>query len=70
MSNDVMKILEEIENSSSGVYRKFLTTNEIKICNKLVKEKLLYKGKPDERNSTIAFFITQKGKEYLKKMNN
>jgi hypothetical protein len=62
---NVIKILTEIESSSSGVYRKFMTTDEVKICNKLVKEDMLYKSKPDEKNATIAFFITHKGSEWL-----
>jgi hypothetical protein len=61
----VIKILTEIESSSSGVYRKFMTIDEVKICNKLVKEDMLCKSKPDEKNATIAFFITSKGSEYL-----
>jgi hypothetical protein len=42
-----------------------MTTDEVKICNKLVKEDMLYKAKPDEKNATIAFFITPKGCEWL-----
>lgn len=42
----VIKILTEIESSLSGVYRKFMTTGGVKICNKLVKEEMLYKTKP------------------------
>ena len=61
----IIKILTEIESSSSGVYRKFMTTDEIKICNKLVKDDMLYKGKPDEKNATIAFYITYKGSKWL-----
>jgi hypothetical protein len=60
-----IKILTDIESSSSGVYRKFMTTDEIKLCNKLVKDDMLYKGKPDEKNATIAFFITTKGSKWL-----
>ena len=60
-----IKILTEIESSSSGVYRKFMTTDEIKLCNKLVKDDMLYKGKPDEKNATIAFYITIKGSKWL-----
>jgi hypothetical protein len=61
-----IKILTEIECSPSGVYRKFMTTDEVKICNKLLKEDMLYKSKPDEKNATIAFFITPKGSEWLR----
>ena len=32
-----IKLLKEIDGSSHGVYRKFMLTDEIKICNKLVK---------------------------------
>lgn len=63
--NNINKILTEIERSPSGIYRKFMTTDEIKICNKLVKDGILYKGKPDEKNATIAFFITVKGMNLL-----
>lgn len=63
--NKIIKILTEIENSPSGIYRKFMTTDEIKICNKLVKDDILYKGKPDEKNATIAFYITNKGCAWL-----
>jgi len=61
----IIKILAEIESSSSGVYRKFMTSDEIDICNKLVKDGMLYKGKPSEKNATIAFYITHKGSEFL-----
>jgi predicted transcriptional regulator len=61
----IIEILREIERSEYGIYRKFMTTEEIKICNKLVKDDILYKGKPDEKNSTIAFFITPKGSDFL-----
>jgi predicted transcriptional regulator len=64
----IIKILEEIENSKSGVYRKFMSTEEIELCNKLVKDDMLYKGKPDEKNATIAFYITPKGIEWLDKL--
>lgn len=39
------------------VYRKFLSKEEIRICNKLVKLGCLYKGKPYENNATIAFYL-------------
>ena len=62
---NVIRLLLEINKSSAGVYRKFMTTDEVKICNKLVKEDMLYKGKPSEKNATIAFFITGKGSKFL-----
>jgi len=64
-SRKEIKILTEIESSPSGVYRKFMSTDEVKICNKLVKIGMLYKSKPDEKNATIAFFITGKGRNWL-----
>jgi hypothetical protein len=66
---EIVKILSEIQASSSGLYRSFLTKKEIKICNYLVKQDLLYKAKPDERNATIAFYITGKGSKYLENKN-
>ena len=66
----IIKVLREIESSSSGIYRKFMTADEIRICNKLVKDGMLYKGKPDEKNATIAFFITEKGSKLLENQNN
>lgn len=48
-------------------YRKFMSSGEIKICNKLVKDGFLYKGKPDEKSATIDFFITDKGRDLLEK---
>jgi hypothetical protein len=65
----IVKILSEIQSSNSGVYRKFMTTKEIKICNSLVKQDLLNKGYPDEKNATIAFYITGKGSKYLENKN-
>lgn len=61
----IIKLLTEIEKSRAGVYRKFMDSEEIKICNKLVKMGLLYKSKPDEKNATLAFFITGKGSKWL-----
>jgi len=62
---EIINILTEIEKSPFGVYRKFMSINEIKICNKLVKKNFLYKSKPDEKNATIAFFISEKGIKWL-----
>ena len=63
--DNIIKILTEIESSSSGIYRKFMTSDEIKLCNKLVKDGMLYKAKPDEKNATIAFYITINGSKWL-----
>ena len=44
-----------------------MSSKEVKLCNKLTKDNMLYKGKPDEKNATIAFFITSKGIKWLEK---
>lgn len=66
MKNKILKILTEV-NNSSYVYRKLMSKEEINLCNKLIKDGLLYKSKPDEINATIAYFITNKGKNFLEK---
>ena len=58
--DNIIKILKEIEFSSWGVYRKYMSNDEIKLCDKLVKDDYLYKSKPDEKNATIAFFYYKK----------
>lgn len=65
LKNKTISLLFEIDSSEYGVYRKFLSKEEIKLCNKLTKDGLVYKGKPDERGATIAFFITEKGYLFL-----
>lgn len=62
---EIIKLLDEIEGSPSGIYRKFMTLEEIKLCNTLVKDNLLYKGKPDDKNATVSFYITEKGSKWL-----
>lgn len=63
LSEEEVEILKEIE-SSNGLLRIFLTTKEIKICNKLVKLGLAQKGKNDAKNGTTVFNITYQGKNY------
>lgn len=62
-----IELLNEIQRSEF-VYRKFLSTKEIKVCNLLTKEGILEKGYPDEKSSTIAFFLTNKGEQILDKL--
>lgn len=62
MNKEELDLLSEIE-LNGFVYRKFLSSKEIKIANKLVKEGLISKSYPCEKNSTIAFYITEKGKK-------
>ena len=58
MEEEKLRLLNEIE-ISKFVYRKFMNSDEIKLCNQMVKEGLLYKSKPDEKNATIAFFLNR-----------
>lgn len=56
MNFEEQDLYDQIE-MQGFIYRKFLNKKEIKICNKLVKDGLITKGKPDERNATIAYYI-------------
>lgn len=62
---NVVDLMTEIENSKAGVYRKFLSKEEVKLCNDMVKKGFLTKGKPSEKNATIAFYITKEGSKWL-----
>ena len=56
--NNEEKMMHELETTSGGfVYRKFLSTEEIKACNRLVKKGKLNKGYPCEKNATVAYFL-------------
>lgn len=60
------QILMEIYLShGNGVLRKFLSKDEIKLCNQLTKSGFLVKGKSDEKNGSVAFYITKKGENLL-----
>jgi hypothetical protein len=63
LSKEEVKLLEEIE-SSKGVLRIFMSTEEIKICNKLVKMGLLTKGKNDAKNGTVIYNVAKPGANY------
>ncbi len=56
MTPEEQELYNEIERSEF-VYRKFLSKEEIKICNRMVKSGHLFKGLPDEGGATIAYFI-------------
>jgi hypothetical protein len=56
MTVEEQELYNEIERSMF-VYRKFLGKKEIKICNQMVKDGLLFKGLPDEGGATIAYFV-------------
>jgi len=40
-----------------SVLRKLLTSDEIKICNKLVKKGVMEKGMSDETRSTVVYYV-------------
>jgi hypothetical protein len=63
----ILKLLTELQYKKGGVYRKFMTSEEIKICNYLVKLNFLYKSYPSEQNATIAYFISNNGIKHLEK---
>lgn len=70
MDNKYYHILFEISLLNGyGLLRKFLSKDEIKLCNELVKLEYLHKGKSDEKNGTTAFYITKKGEKYLETIN-
>ena len=65
------EILNEIDNTNGhGVLRLFLSSEEIKVYNALVKSGYLQKGKADEKGGTVAYFITDEGRDLLYKPKN
>ena len=66
-NDDFIRILSEIDNMSNGngLLRIFLSSSDIKICNKMVKLGLLDKGINDAKHGTTVFFITREGENYL-----
>lgn len=66
LTENQLRLLQEIDiMEGHGLLRIFLTKEDIKDCNILVKKGLLLKGKPDHKNATIAFFITDLGKNSI-----
>ena len=47
-----------------GLLRKFMSTEEIKAANILVKEGKVYKSKMPEKHATIAYFKSYEASEY------
>ena len=58
---------EAFSSRGTGVLRKFMSTDEIRMSNQLVKEGLFDKGIADEKNGTTAYFLTYKGNKSLNK---
>lgn len=56
------KLLEEADlNQEYGILRKFMSSDEIKVANILVKKDLFNKGICDVKHGTVTFFISHKG---------
>lgn len=53
-----MKKTEFIDSidESFGILRKMMSTDEIRIAERLVKEGLLYKGTSDDKQRTVVYF--------------
>lgn len=45
-----------------GVLRKFMSSNEIKLANKLVELDALHKGTSDDKQKSVCFFTEEKYK--------
>lgn len=67
ITNDEIVFLEYLHSqiNNDGVLRIFLSSDEIKIANKLVKKGLIDKGISDAKNGTTIFFINRKGQQCL-----
>ena len=61
---DFLQYLNSQINRGS-VLRILLTSDEIKVANKLVKKGLIDKGISDAKNGTTIFYINRKGEQYL-----
>jgi hypothetical protein len=60
------KILSEIDLSNGqGTLRLFMSSDEKKACNEMIKLGYIIKGKSPEKNSTVSYYITKKGENYL-----
>jgi len=62
--NKKIEILRELE-QAPFIYRSFMSSEEKKLCNQLVKEGLIYKSTPPDKNATLAFYINNEGKKWL-----
>jgi len=65
LSEEEIKFLKSMNTDGTGTIRKFLSKNEIKIANSLVKKEFISKGTSDEKGGSTAFFIEISGKFYL-----
>jgi hypothetical protein len=55
LSDDERKFLEDF--GTESVLRKMMSSEEIKMANKLVKKGLIEKGKSDDKKSSVIYYI-------------
>ena len=55
LSDDERKFLEDF--GTESVLRKMMTSEEIKMANKLVKKGLMEKGTSDDKKSSVIYYI-------------
>lgn len=55
LSNEESKFLKDF--GTDTVLRKFMTSEEIKISNKLVKKGLMEKGTSDDKKSNVVYYV-------------
>lgn len=67
MKNELyIKLLSEMDRmNGNGLLRLFLSSDEKKACNEMFKLGYIIKGKTEEKNSTLAYYITREGENYL-----
>ena len=58
------KLLSEIY-ANESVLRLFLSKEEINACNQMLKLGYICKGRREEKNATISYYITKEGEKYL-----
>ena len=55
LSDDERKFLEDF--GTESVLRKMMSSEEIKMANKLVKKELMEKGTSDDKKSSVIYYI-------------
>lgn len=56
LSDDELNFLKSVD-LETGILRKFMSVDEIKLANKLVKQGLLDKGVSDEIKGSVTYYI-------------
>lgn len=55
LSDKEIKFLKDF--GTDPVLRKLMTSEEIKIANKMVKKNLMIKGKSDDKKSNVIYYV-------------